>query len=91
LSIAQAALITSGIPILYAPVAIGLMLAALTVFAMLTLTLIALVTQRAWRAGSYRDLVGMAVAACAAAVCIIGMLSVLRLFAEAWLGIPNLT
>lgn len=88
---AVGALAVSGLGILYAPFAIGSLAAAIAVFWVLCLVLLALVMNRAWTFRSYAQMSGLAVAAWGVAVVTIGILAVARLGAEQVLGLPRLT
>lgn len=81
----------SGLPILYAPFAVGLLLAAIFVFSVMGLVLLTLLTNRGWSYSTYRELGPLAVAAFVAGLSIIGGLAALRLAAERVLGLPQLT
>lgn len=81
----------TGWPILYAPYAIGLLGAALIVFWVLAMVLVALFTNRAWRFRTFGQMAGVAGVAWIAAIAMIGLLAGLRLVAEVQFGLPNLT
>jgi uncharacterized membrane protein len=86
-----AALILSGLPILYAPVAVGLIAAVVGTIWMLAVVVCALASGRAWTARHFGDISAVAIAALVASIVFIGALSWLRLAAELWLGLPKLT
>ena len=81
----------TGLPILYAPFAIGLMAAAVSVFAVMAMMVMALVTGRGWTGTDFRDLAPMASAGLIAALLMMGGLSWLRVVAESASAIPRLT
>jgi uncharacterized membrane protein len=81
----------SGHPVLFAPFAIGMVVAVLAVFAALLLVVIALASGRAWRIDGYRQLGGMAVTSFILAALIVGVLAGMRLIAEQAFGLPQLT
>ncbi len=81
----------SGLPVLYAPFAIGLLGAAVTVFGMMATILLALLTDRGWSCRSYRDLGALASGGLLVSMLAIGMLAWLRFFAETKLGFSQLT
>jgi uncharacterized membrane protein len=85
------ALARSGLSSLYAPFAIGILLAAVSVFAWLATIALALVTNRGWSYGSFHELAGTLGVGLAAALALIGGLAGLRLVMEVWFGLPQLT
>lgn len=85
------AIALSGMPMLFAPFAVGLLLAAIAVFGVLAMIAIALVSNRAWSCSSYRELGSLACAGLIAAAIVIGALSWARLLAESLLALPRLT
>jgi uncharacterized membrane protein len=85
------ALALSGLPMLFAPLAIGLVFAVLAVIAALLLIVIVLASGRAWRIDDFRQIGGMAVTACILAILIVTVFSALRLTAEQTFGLPQLT
>ena len=90
-TLALGALAMSGLPILYAPFAVGLVGAAVMVFWTLAMVLLALIGNLAW---SYRDvgsLVPLGLGAGVAAIMAIALLSGLRFAAERFLGLPSFT
>lgn len=88
---AIAALAISDLPILYAPFAVGLLAAAVGVFWLLGMVVVALVSDRGWSHRTFGDLTPLALVALIAAIVTIGGLSWLRLMAEQLLGLPQLT
>ena len=86
-----AALATSGLPLLYAPLAVGLLLAAAAVWAVLAMVLIALLSDRGWSSGPFIELTPLALAATPLAIGAMAALSGLRLLAESFWGLPQLT
>jgi uncharacterized membrane protein len=86
-----AALALSGLSVLYAPFAVGLLLAAVGVFWTLELVLLALALDRGWTYRTVGELAPLAIMALAAAIATIAALSGLRLVAERALGLPQLT
>ncbi|MGH2616590.1 MAG: DUF2085 domain-containing protein, partial [Thermomicrobiales bacterium] len=85
------ALALSDLAALYAPFAVGLLIAALVVFAAVGTTLVALLTDRAWSCRSYRDLAPLAGGGMIVGTILIGLFAAARLLAEAWFGLPQLT
>ena len=79
------------IPLLYGPFAVGLLVAAVAVFALLAQVVMALVTDRGWSCSTAADLAPLAITSLAVAMVIIGGLSWLRFAAEQLLGLPKLT
>ncbi|MCC7021825.1 MAG: DUF2085 domain-containing protein [Thermomicrobiales bacterium] len=86
-----AALAMTGLPILYGPFAVGLLLAAVAVFWVLALVLIALVSGRGWSFGAFEQLTPLAVIAIFTAVVMILVLGQMRYLAEQQFGLPKLT
>jgi hypothetical protein len=91
IALAVAGLGLSGLPILYAPYAVGLLVAALGVFAALAAITLALVTNRGWAYGSFRAMAPLACGGLIAAIGLLAALSWARLLAETWFGLPRLT
>lgn len=91
LALAIGALALTGPPLLFAPLAIGLVAAALFVFAALSVVLIALVSGHAWKCNGFADLSGISVSATVLAMAIIGALAAFRFVLERVLGMPQLT
>ncbi len=91
LAAAVGILVASGLPILYAPIAVGLVLAAVSMFGVLAIVLLALSTGRAWTCHSYCDLVPMAWAGGFTATIFLGLLSIGRSLVEDAFGLSQLT
>jgi uncharacterized membrane protein len=85
------ALAISGLPILYAPFAIGVSVAAVGVFAVLSTIALALVSNRAWTFSSMREMAALACGGLVAAMGVIAALAGARLLLEMWLELPQLT
>jgi uncharacterized membrane protein len=85
------ALAMSGLPILYAPIAVGLVVAVFAVFWAFSIVVLALVTDRAWRSQQFGDMADLAIAAGILGAAMIGLFSGLRFLAERYLGLPQLT
>jgi hypothetical protein len=85
------ALAISGLPILYAPFAIGVSVAAVGVFAVLSTIALALVSNRAWSFSSMREMAALACGGLVAAMGVIATLAGARLLLEMWLELPQLT
>jgi hypothetical protein len=85
------ALASSGLPILYGPVALGLVVASVGVFAILATVALALACDRGWTYDSPADALSLAVAGLVAGVVLIASLSAGRLILETWMGLPKLT
>ncbi len=90
-SSAISALALMNLPLLYAPFAVGLLLAAIGVFWVLAITVLALVTDRGWSCRAWGDLAPLALASFFAAIATICALASLRFAAEQLLGLPRLT
>lgn len=88
---AAGVLALSGLPILYAPLAIGLVIAAVGVFAVMGTIVLALLGNRGWTCISYRDAAPLACGGLVVATIAIGALAWLRLMAEHWFGLSQLT
>jgi uncharacterized membrane protein len=88
---AMGAIALSDLAILYAPLAFGLLLATIVVFAALGTVLLALLTGRAWTYRSYRELAPLAWGGMIAGTLLIGLFAGARLLAEGWFGLPQLT
>jgi uncharacterized membrane protein len=84
-------LAATGLPVLHAPIAIGLVLASVGVFWVLGMTLVALLTARGWSARASLDLVPVGLAAMVGAVGVVGALAAIRFIAERYFGLPHLT
>lgn len=85
------ALAMTGLPILYAPFAVGLLLAAGSVFWLLAITMIALLSGRGWTFTSFNQMTPLAVVAVFVALVVILALGQARFLAEQQLGLPKLT
>jgi uncharacterized membrane protein len=85
------ALALTGWSILYAPFALGLLVAATGVFWVLAIVVLALVTGRGWSYGAVVDLGPIAGRALVAAIITIALLAGLRFAAEQVLGLPKFT
>ena len=88
---AIAILATVDLPILYAPFAVGLLVAAVGVFSLLGMIVVALITDRGWSHDANEDLAPLVVAGVIGAIVTIGGLSGLRFAAEQFFGLPQLT
>lgn len=91
ISIAIAVLMLSDLSILYAPFATGLLVAAVGVFWLLAIVVVALVTDRGWSCRTASDLAPLALTSLIAAIVTVGALSGLRFAAEQLFGLPKLT
>lgn len=81
----------SGLPVLYGPFALGLLVAAGGVFAMLAIIALALVSNRAWTYGSFLEMGAIACVGVVAAVGLMAALAGMRIGLETWFGLPLLT
>jgi uncharacterized membrane protein len=90
-SAAIAMLALSDLPLLYAPFAVGLVVAAVGVFWLFGLVLIALLSDRGWTCRTWSDLAPLALTSLMAAMATVGALSGLRFAAEQLFGLPKLT
>jgi uncharacterized membrane protein len=90
-SAAISALALLDLPLLYAPFAVGLLVAAIGVFWVLALTTLALLTDRGWSYRSWGDLAPLALASFAAAIATISALASVRFAAEQLFALPKLT
>ena len=79
------------LPILFAPFAIGLLVAAVGVFWLLCIVVVALVSDRGWSCRTFGDLAPVALAGLIGAIVTVGALAWLRLLAEQWFELPQLT
>jgi uncharacterized membrane protein len=86
-----ALLALSDFSLLYAPFAIGLLLAVVGTFWFLGVILLALLSQRGWSYDSWTDLAPLAVTSLIAAMATVSALASLRFAAEQFLGLPRLT
>jgi uncharacterized membrane protein len=90
-SAAVALLALSGSPMLYAPFAVGLVVAAVGVFWLLGIVVLALVTDSGWSYRRWSDLAPVALYSLVVAILIVGGLSGLRFAAEQLFSFPRLT
>jgi uncharacterized membrane protein len=90
-SAALAFLGLSNVPWLYAPFAVGLVVAAVGVFWLLGIVVLALLSDTAWSYQTWSDLTPLAFTSLITAVVTVGALSWLRFAAEQLLGLPRLT
>jgi uncharacterized membrane protein len=81
----------TGLPILYAPYAVGLLAAAMLVFAAMMAALIGNLWRRDWAQGSPREFAMLAVFSVFAATGVIGGLAGVRFVLERTLGLAQLT
>ena len=88
---AIAVLALSDAPLLYAPFAVGLLIAAVGVFWLLAIVVVALVSDRGWSCRTSGDLAPLGLTSLIAAIVAVGALSWLRFAAEQLLGLPRLT
>ena len=91
ISSAIATLAKIGFPILYAPLAVGLLLATVGLFSLLGMIVVALVTDRGWSHHATEELAPLAFAGFTVALVIIAGLSWLRFAAEQFFALPKLT
>jgi uncharacterized membrane protein len=84
-------LAATGLPILYAPLAVGLLLAAILVLWTLNVVMLAFVTGRGWSYRAPGELVPLGLAALAVAIALIAALAGLRWLTESILGLPKFT
>ncbi len=91
ISAAIVVLALSNVPLLYAPFAVGLLVAAVGVFWLLAIVVVALVSDRGWSCRTSGDLAPLALTSLIAAIVTVGALSWLRFAAEQLLGLPKLT
>jgi uncharacterized membrane protein len=78
-------------PLLYAPFAVGLLVAAIGVFWVLAITVLAVMIDRGWSCRAWSDLAPLALASFIAAIATISALASVRIAAEQLLGLPRLT
>ena len=88
---AIAVLAFSDIPLLYGPFAVGLLVAAVGVFWLLALVVMALVSERGWSCRTSADLAPLALTSLVFAMVTIGALAWLRFVTEQLFGLPKLT
>ena len=86
-----ALLALSDLPMLYAPFAVGLLVAAVGVFWLLGMVLLALFSARGWSYRTWSDLAPLALTSLIMAIATVGALSGLRFAAEQLFGLPKLT
>ena len=79
------------LPLLYAPFAVGLLVAAVGVFWLLAIIVLALLSDRGWSCRTWADLAPVALTAFVAAIVTVSALAVMRLAAEQLFGVPKLT
>jgi uncharacterized membrane protein len=90
-SAAIALLALADLPVLYAPFAVGLVIAAVGVVWLLGIVLLAVLSDRGWSCQSWGDLAPLALASLIAAIVAVGAFSGLRFAAEQLFGLPRLT
>jgi len=91
---ASAALVTLALmdlPLLYAPFAMGLLLAAIGVFWLLEIVVLALVSDRGWSCRAWSDVAPVALASFVTAIGTVSALASVRFAAEQLFGLPKLT
>jgi uncharacterized membrane protein len=86
-----ALLAISDLPLLYAPFAVGLVVAAVGVFWFLGVVLLALLSDRGWSCRTWSDAAPLALTSLVAAIAIVSALSGLRFAVEKLFGLPKLT
>jgi uncharacterized membrane protein len=91
LSAAAASLALLDVHLLYAPFAVGLLVAAVGVFWLLGLVVLALLSNRGWSCRTWSDLVPLALTSLVAAIAVVSALASLRFAAERLIGLPKLT
>jgi uncharacterized membrane protein len=90
-SAAIARLALMDLPMLYAPFAVGLLVAAIGVFWLLGIIVLALLSDRGWSCHAWGDLAPVALASLAAAIATVSALATLRFAVEQVFGVPGLT
>jgi uncharacterized membrane protein len=90
-SAAIATLALIDLPLLYAPFAVGLLIAAIGVFWLLGTVVLALLSDRGWSCHTWSDVAPMALTSLVAAIVTVGALAALRFAMEQVLGLPSLT
>jgi uncharacterized membrane protein len=90
-SAAIASLAFLDLPLLYAPFAVGLLVAAIGVFWLLGIIVLALLSDRGWSCRTWGDLVPIAMTSFVAAIATVSALASLRFAAEQLFGLPKLT
>jgi uncharacterized membrane protein len=88
---ALALLALSDLPMLYAPFAVGLVVAAVGVFWLLGMVVLAVFSDSGWSHRTWSDLAPLALTSLIIAVATVGALSGLRFAAEQLFGLPRLT
>ena len=91
ISAAIALLALSDLPMLYAPFAVGLVVAAVGVFWLLVIVVLALFSDRGWSYRTWSDLAPLALKSLIVAIATVGALSGLRFATEQLFGLPRLT
>jgi hypothetical protein len=91
LSAAIAAIALLNVPLLYAPFAIGLLFAAIGVFWVLGMIVVALLSNPGWSCRTWRDLAPVALASFLGAIAAVSALALIRFAAEQLFGLPKLT
>jgi uncharacterized membrane protein len=91
LSTAIASLASWDLPLLYAPFAVGLLLAAIGVFWVLGMIVQALLSDRGWSCRTWGDLAPVALTSFWGAIATVGALAVIRIAAEQLFDLPKLT
>jgi uncharacterized membrane protein len=79
------------LPLLYAPFAVGLVVAAIGVFWLLGIIVLALVSDRGWSCRTWSDVAPVALASLLAAITTVSVLASVRFAAEQLFGLPKLT
>jgi uncharacterized membrane protein len=90
-SAAIALLALSDVPMLYAPFAVGLVIAAVSVFWLLGIVVLALLSNGGWSHQTWSDLTPTALTSLIVAIVSVAALAGLRFAAEQMLGLPRLT
>jgi uncharacterized membrane protein len=79
------------LPLLYAPFAVGLVVAAIGVFWLIGIVVLALLSDRGWSCRTWGDVAPMALTSLVAAIATVGALASMRFAAEQLFGLPKLT
>jgi uncharacterized membrane protein len=79
------------LPLLYAPFAVGLVVAAIGVFWLVGIVVLALVSDRGWSCRTWGDVAPMALASLVATIVTVSALASVRFAAEQLFGLPKLT
>jgi uncharacterized membrane protein len=90
-SAATATLALLNLPLLYAPFAVGLLVAAIGVFWLLGAIVFALFSDRGWSCRTWGDLTPVALSSLVAAIALVSLLASARFAAEQLFGLPKLT